>query len=687
MKANIRLITLVTAFLGALVVLASVSFSPTSKVSAAGDLDGVACSDIFLNRGLGDADAVVDANDLWVGASLARVFDPGGPAVRTVDVAVSTYLGPDLVSGDTEDYNLDGTNDPSAVADLVPDGPSVQFDCQDKDSAAQGAAENGLIHNRLDYATVGEGTRPNFSGTYDSGAGTLSYGTCDFSEALGLWIRQETSLTVDKGPGKSTGSATLFLGTSAPSAESPPGHATDYTTCTTVGSFAFPSVLRSDEREPSTDGTVVAPAVADPSPALDDSADGLSDDWDGDGCPDWDELALFSDPDQNGADPFNPQDCDTVIGGISYVQATAVRNTDNNGLLGVLNDEPGNGIYFFCLVDGQQTGGNITLTPFCYTDSTLAIVNGFHPLANNGAAAPNTNCGGVTPPPTTACGDGRSGPKPPKGSNPGADSYAAVGTRYDADAAEGAGTCGDELDGDGDTAVDQFDNGCRQGPVFDPTVLTGTVAGEIASVEGCFSDATGLTGPNVYIDLTLNVKTGGGIIDIWIAQPTCAVPGGAPTFNDAELDSVEFNTKAGITNVTKLPDTPPVGVGWVSNQTFGPTLDNDNDGCDTKAEILNSDPAAGGIRDPFNTWDLYDPTRDGAVAGTDFFAVLGRFGSSGDPGLDSVFGSIPAAPAYHTRFDRGDTVPGSAVHVKGAADGNITGVDFFSVLAQFGHTC
>ena len=335
-----RLTALLTAFLAALVLLSiTLSSGDTPGALAASNLTGTSCSDIFLDRGTvaaGEPNGVVDADDIWIGSAIARIEDPGGAGTHPVDVTSVLYLGPDLVLKDSEDYNADTVPDASAIADLVPDGPPVQVHCQAANTAAGGAAESGDMHNRTNFAVTGEGVRPNFSGTYNPVAGTLTYGTCDFSEALGAWIRQESTIDVDKGVGKSEGAATLFLGTSAPAAQSPPGHATDYTTCLTPGSLSFPSVLRSDERDPATDGTPVAPVVADPNGAgVVDSADGLADDWDGDGCTDWDELDDYASLDQDGNDPFNPLDCDTNVAGIGFTQVTVTANTANNGLAGI----------------------------------------------------------------------------------------------------------------------------------------------------------------------------------------------------------------------------------------------------------------------------------------------------------------------------------------------------------------
>jgi Tol biopolymer transport system component len=119
--------------------------------------------------------------------------------------------------------------------------------------------------------------------------------------------------------------------------------------------------------------------------------------------------------------------------------------------------------------------------------------------------------------------------------------------------------------------------------------------------------------------------------------------------------------------------------------------DDDADGCSDVAEA-GTDPMDGGMRDELNFWDFFDvpsgPSllRDGAVSGPDFFAILGRIGSSGNPAIDPR--STPdAAPAYHTAYDRSSPPPGGEVWDSGAADGTVAGTDLFLLLAQFGHEC
>jgi hypothetical protein len=121
--------------------------------------------------------------------------------------------------------------------------------------------------------------------------------------------------------------------------------------------------------------------------------------------------------------------------------------------------------------------------------------------------------------------------------------------------------------------------------------------------------------------------------------------------------------------------------------------DTDSDTCTDLDEMrtVAGSEMSGGRRDLSNFWDFFDtPTgsplaRDGSVAGTDFFALLARFGSFGDNGIDPL-SPPPAPPAYHTAYDRGSSSGPNPWNLT-MADGAIAGTDFFSVLSQFGHVC
>jgi hypothetical protein len=164
-------------------------------------------------------------------------------------------------------------------------------------------------------------------------------------------------------------------------------------------------------------------------------------------------------------------------------------------------------------------------------------------------------------------------------------------------------------------------------------------------------------------------------------------------FSDrAAGDSEVYRMKVDGTNEVRLTFATGVDISGPWRPIDYPGSDFDKDGCSDQQES-GSNPVAGGLRSAQNFWDFYDtPTgmsfiRDKAVAGTDFFAVLGRFGSTGST-LTDPLSTPPAAPAYHPAFDRsaGPASPAQPF-LSGPADGSIAGTDFFRILAQFGHTC
>jgi hypothetical protein len=115
--------------------------------------------------------------------------------------------------------------------------------------------------------------------------------------------------------------------------------------------------------------------------------------------------------------------------------------------------------------------------------------------------------------------------------------------------------------------------------------------------------------------------------------------------------------------------------------------DDDNDGCTDVAEQQTApgSQATGGLRDPYKFWDFYDPSRNRVVSGVDFFSVLERFGAIGNPSIDPL-SEPPPGPWYHSRFDRRGSKGPHPWSLR-SPDGAIAGIDFVSVLGQFGHDC
>jgi hypothetical protein len=172
-------------------------------------------------------------------------------------------------------------------------------------------------------------------------------------------------------------------------------------------------------------------------------------------------------------------------------------------------------------------------------------------------------------------------------------------------------------------------------------------------------------------------------------------------------ESANFVPAIGSATLTQFdapPSTDCSGAGLIGT-FFGPyswtellpaDSDLDRDGCTDRDELSGhmfdgTGAGGGGLRDPWSFWDFFDlpsgipAMRDGSVSGIDFFALLARFGATGDPTVDPLSPPSPA-PAYHPAFDRG-AVMGPYLWNARAADGSITGTDFFTMLSQFSHTC
>lgn len=119
------------------------------------------------------------------------------------------------------------------------------------------------------------------------------------------------------------------------------------------------------------------------------------------------------------------------------------------------------------------------------------------------------------------------------------------------------------------------------------------------------------------------------------------------------------------------------------------SADTDLDGC-TNAHEYGSDPARGGVRNPLDFWDFFDPTRDKSVANADFLAILRHFNTNGvPPAITKAVVNAPEPPSgtYWVLADRGGQISGANPWDQLPANGAIGFPDFLAVLPQFGHTC
>jgi len=393
--------------------------------------------------------------------------------------------------------------------------------------------------------------------------------------------------------------------------------------------------------------------------------------WDseGDGCTDADELGK---PHVTGCgdDPWSPIDSDSDLNSAFDIQVTAVRADvcKAGAPAGVppvgcnapaVDGDLATGSYFHCKADIQHTNpgttNNLAARVMCYTDNDVTTVNcqdAAGSAANPCVAA--IICAPFGPAHPSRCGNGLPGMPPP--SNAPKPSKAGSGSAY----------------GDVDATH---------------TVLSGQLdkPNNEIELEGCFAGVENPTqGPNIYARTVIDSDTGQGTVDIWLNQGSCAVPGGAPTYNDAAIRIAEQATKNAVTP---------------TNQR-----DSDLDGCSDKQELRDTQ-ASGGRRDPYNRWDLMavwhgSPLiRDKTVNAADLAAVVLRFGSTdtgaGDFNRNSnptLTPNPPITPSgsranYHPAFDRDGTLVGSNAWNLKPPNGNVGAPELANTVAQFGHNC
>jgi hypothetical protein len=475
----------------------------------------------------------------------------------------------------------------------------------------------------------GEDARPTGTGTFNQGTLTSTSVSCGVSTgvqeggAQNAWTRTElTTVTSGAGSDKvpSLGIAVLFNPTN-------PGDCAN--------------IIGQTNR--STNVTVVWPRD---SAAIEGAVGNWDSDYDKDGCRDVEELGSPL-PTQlgsagsftGGRDPFNPNDCDRDLNGIFGIEVDAIPIT-----LSGTTVVPG--AQYRCRADIAHDLGTdaLTVRVVCYGDNPALVVN---PAAAGG----NSLC---PPAPLATCGDGLDGGSYPVGTAPPPKDWPLA-----SGAGESGASCDDLVDSDSDTIAN---DGCvsklytRIGSA--QTQLTGSYDPDtdLISLTGCISDVAGAQGPNVYVTSSdVDVLTGHGHVDIWLAQASCAVPGGAPSFDDVNVQLTEHAPRT-------------VGTG-VNDANY----DFDLDGCPDRSEISNT-PTSGGLRDPFNRWDYFNPQKDGQNRVADILAVVNKF-----------FIDYPAA-GYTTQTDR-TAVAGSNAWNAGPPNGQHRVDDILAEVKQFFHDC
>jgi hypothetical protein len=463
-----------------------------------GDQYYVTCSDTYLDipplviKGQPPGD-----EDIIASKSIGR-GEPSRTQPGAVDLTMALYLGPDM------------------NGDLIADKGVSALPCTDEEADGQFVPENNRLHNDLHYG-IQAVDRTTVAKMVPKGPDVnIEYTTCYVDATSGNWIRTDVSVVEANKGAKSVnyGVGTLYSQATSPTDPEDP------TTCDTALSETlwvnmFPFVIVSQSRDATTDHpeeprNVLAMArnelVIDPdgpnqpkpkdAKQVPDGADELAggpyergdpphvspmlaDDWDGDGCPDWDELDPDLDP-HNGLDPFNPHDCNQVVnvGGIYRIRAVPLAGTKEAA-----------GAYFHCIADMQQDGNDLEMRLYCYTDNPAIPVN---PEAGD------------------EVGDGYEGLPPPA---------AAVDDTNPP--AESGAQCQNGQDDDGDTVAD---DGCPAiwGDVDDAhSALTGALdkGTNRMTMSGCYEDrdGTGALGA-VYLESDQDAHDGKGTVDIYVFQ-------------------------------------------------------------------------------------------------------------------------------------------------------------------------
>jgi hypothetical protein len=306
------------------------------------------------------------------------------------------------------------------------------------------------------------------------------------------------------------------------------------------------------------------------------------------------------------------------------------------------------GVYYTCKADIQQPTGtnNLTAKVLCYIDAPNITVNR---EAAGGNACP--------PADPKFCGDGLPA-APPPGCSLGA-------------------SCA--------TLANQPPAGCPTLPCDTSqyafadiegkhTQLTGTLdtTANVMDLSGCFEDPE-MNGPfgNVFALAKVNAHTGIGIANYYIGQnpgqPTCGT--GAPTGSPIQVAiNIVRQGPGGKTAGACIPN--PGAVGYTGCR------DSDGDGCPDKLELSDSQ-TAGGLRDPYNRWDFFNPEKVNTPhtqTVSDIIKVVQQFGK--DQGNVN----------YTIDTDR-TAVPGGNGWNLGPPDGKQSVADILAAVKQFGQNC
>jgi hypothetical protein len=346
-----------------------------------------------------------------------------------------------------------------------------------------------------------------------------------------------------------------------------------------------------------------------------------------------------------GDDPWNPYDTPSGsplnVSGRYDIQMEKTRA-----------DEGTPGFYIGCKSSITQTGTNpvnLTAPILCYLDSPDYTVN---PQAAFPAGAK------TCPSPAAAqyCGDGYPGAPPP-------------GTTV------GSYPTNARLFADIDLSPDQDD-------VSITDVLHGTLdtTTHTMNISGCLKDRDGFAPlGNVIVKAKINAYTGIGIGNVYPSQAKSDCEG---------ADGIYGNTNDGA-STTDSPWFVRISAVRQASNSAG-NQDGDGDGCpdyvpdkdydatngmQPNGELLDN-PNLGGLRDPFNHYDYFNPTQDGLNRVDDILAVINQYFQDDPPGV----------PDLTSLTDRVAILGGNAWNL-GAPNGQQRVDDILNAVKQYFHDC
>jgi hypothetical protein len=340
---------------------------------------------------------------------------------------------------------------------------------------------------------------------------------------------------------------------------------------------------------------------------------------------------------------------------ISYYDATngdlkvlRFLSTDVSGTYDVTAVVPG--FYLQCKSDVQQGGNSLTARVLCYIDSAGIAVN---PQAANCAVNPSGTCSNAAvnscpPAPAQYCGDGQAGAPPP-------------GCVLGTSCIPGAPNCPSLPCNVSQYQFADIDS--------EETELTGVLDNwsQTIQLSGCWKDLDGFAQMgNVYLQWTIDAKTGNGQGNLYTGQAATCV--GSPT---------GLPTAFTISSVRLAPGSKSGGCTPLSGQVgYVGCPDSDGDGCPDKIELSNAS-GSGGLRDPLNRWDYFNPEKANtphAQTVADILFIIGKYGKN------------QGNPAYTIDTDRTAIIGGNTWNL-GPPDGQQTVADTLAAVKQYNHNC